>query len=294
MITPPLKWAGGKRWLVRRYSDIFNIAYERYVEPFVGSGAVFFHLEPKDALLGDKNTELMNFYSCVRDDAARILDLMRRHADNHSSYYYYATRSSSPNGRFERAARFLYLNRTCWNGLYRENKRGEFNVPIGTKTTVLFPDETFSEVAHLLSRAELSSGDFGGILEVVVDGDLVFVDPPYTVKHNNNGFVKYNEQIFSWSDQERLAKYAIEASQRGANIIITNANHDSIIDLYKRDAHIYALQRQSVLAGKSGARVVAEEALILLGPGFANFESTPNYEKYTTGTANSRQLRLFV
>src|SRR6218665_2050854 len=106
MIAPPLKWAGGKRWLVRRHPELFTVPHKRYVEPFLGSGAVYFFLAPGQSLIGDKNTELMNFYACVRDDPARMMELMRAHANNHSKEYYYIIRSSSSNSRFDRAARF--------------------------------------------------------------------------------------------------------------------------------------------------------------------------------------------
>jgi DNA adenine methylase len=233
MVEAPLKWAGGKRWLIRRVPQLFEIEFERYIEPFVGSAAVFFHLLPKHALLSDKNTELINLYAVLKDDPLGLLERMRLHALDHSKLHYYATRSSSPTTRLERAARFLYLNRTCWNGLYRENRRGEFNGSLG--------------VARI--------------------GDLVFIDPPYTTKHNNNGFVKYNEQIFSWDDQVRLASAVREASDRGARIIVTNANHESVVDLYRDLAEPYAISRQSVLAGSAAARGLAEEAVFVIGNG---------------------------
>lgn len=271
MTEPILKWAGGKRWLVRRFPGLFDCAHERYVEPFVGSAAVYFHVSPKKALLGDKNTELINLYSCLKDNPAGLMELMSVHADLHSKEYYYAVRDTRPTTRLKRAARFLYLNRTCWNGLYRENRKGDFNVPIGTKSTVVFLGEDFLPASQLLSGAELSSGDFTGILEVAGEGDLVFVDPPYTVKHNNNGFIKYNEQIFSWADQERLAKLVGLAAARGANVIVTNAYHGSVLDLYSPfTKQMYPVSRRSVLAGKADARGQFEEAVILVGQGLAH------------------------
>lgn len=269
MVEPPLKWAGGKRWLVRRFPELFDIEYDRYIEPFLGSGAVYFNLVPRRAILSDKNTELINLYHSIRSDPDQMLLLMGEHARLHSKSHYYATRSSRPTTRLGRAARFLYLNRTCWNGLYRENKRGEFNVPIGTKSTVVFPGETFSDVAAALSGADLSSGDFIGVLELATLGDLVFVDPPYTVRHNNNGFVKYNEQIFSWDDQVRLASAVSLAAKRGAKIIVTNALHESVVELYQGIGALFRIGRSSVLAGSVTARGPAEEAVVLVGDGFS-------------------------
>lgn len=196
-MKPILKWAGGKRWLIRAKPQLFSLSYARYVEPFVGSGAIYFHLSPQAAMLGDKNVELINLYQAIKDDWRKVHQLLRVHADLHNDAYYYEIRSQKPLCAAGRAARFLYLNRTCFNGLYRENRKGEFNVPRGTKDTVLFPDDNFESLASLLSGAELYSGDFERLLRRVKVGDLVFVDPPYTVKHNANGFVRYNEKIFS-------------------------------------------------------------------------------------------------
>jgi DNA adenine methylase len=267
MVEAPLKWAGGKRWLVRKFPELFEVEFDRYIEPFLGSGAVYFHLSPARALLSDKNTELINLYASIKADPLGLLALMSEHARLHSESHYYATRSSTPNTRLGRAARFLYLNRTCWNGLYRENKKGQFNVPIGTKNTVVFPNETFEDVAETLRGADLTSGDFVGLLELATQGDLVFVDPPYTVRHNNNGFIKYNEQIFSWEDQVRLARSVELAAERGAKVIVTNALHDSVVDLYRHLGGSFRVGRHSVLAGASNARGPAEEAVFLVGEG---------------------------
>jgi DNA adenine methylase len=147
-MKPFLKWAGGKRWLVRRYPQLFNIDFDRYVEPFVGSGAVFFHVEPGHSVISDVNPVLMNVYSSLRSDYRRVWANLLEHARNHSDKYYYEVRAKTFRSDASRAAQFLYLNRTCWNGLYRENLRGEFNVPRGTKDTVIFSDDDFAAVSE--------------------------------------------------------------------------------------------------------------------------------------------------
>lgn len=264
-MKPFLKWAGGKRWLVRTKPELFALPHVRYVEPFLGSGAIYFHLMPRLAILSDKNAELINLYQAIKDNWRKVARLLRVHAQHHSNEYYYALRSERPTETVDRAARFLYLNRTCFNGLYRENRKGEFNVPRGTKDTVIFPDDDFEGVAALLAGADLWAGDFERVLRRVKAGDLVFVDPPYTVKHNANGFVRYNEKIFSWNDQERLAGVIKKKANSGAKIIITNANHQSVRSLYAEFSEIHTVQRSSVLSGDAAFRGKTDEALMLVG-----------------------------
>jgi DNA adenine methylase len=131
-----------------------------------------------------------------------------------------------------RAARMIYLNRTCFNGMYRVSLAGKFNVPKGTRSSVLLSTDNFKGVARVLRNAELLSCDFEQVIDRADQGDFVFADPPYTVNHNNNGFIRYNENLFSWRDQQRLAAALARARDRGAIVIATNAAHGSIKKLY--------------------------------------------------------------
>jgi len=137
----------------------------------------------------------------IRDRPRQLQTELARHQELHCKDYYYMVRNKKPRGRIKAAAWLLYLNRTCWNGLYRLNQAGNFNVPIGTKTLVCLPTDDFPAASAALSDVDLRACDFEETIERTRVGDLIFVDPPYTVKHNLNGFVKYNETIFSWSDQ---------------------------------------------------------------------------------------------
>lgn len=260
-LDPFLKWAGGKRWLLDSSQLRIPPSYGRYIEPFLGSGALYFRLAPGDALLSDLNADLIETYQAVRDHTDRILSLLDEHHQAHSSDHYYAVRSATPPGPVERAARFIYLNRTCWNGLYRVNREGRFNVPIGTKTKVAFEGDHLREIASLLGSAEIRSGDFEQYVDLAGDGDLLFLDPPYTANHNLNGFLKYNEKIFSWSDQVRLRDAALRAVGRGAYVIVTNADHESVRELYEKPFSFEEVGRASVLAGKAEARGRTTEAL---------------------------------
>lgn len=250
-VAPFLKWAGGKRWLVEQRPELFDQPYDRYIEPFLGSGAVYFFLRPSKAILADTNERLIEVYCQIKHNYKKVEASLAEHHRRHSKDYYYAQRQSRKRSPAGRAAQFLYLNRTCWNGLYRVNLRGEFNVPIGTKTNVLLDSDNFARTSQLLQRSEIVKQDFSVTLNEAAEGDLVFVDPPYTVKHNNNGFVKYNEQIFSWKDQLRLRDSIADAIHRGAKVIMSNADHESVRDLYYSLGSVSSLNRTSVIAAKS-------------------------------------------
>lgn len=262
---PFLKWAGGKRWFVSHHSDLLPRHYNRYIEPFLGSGAVFFHLNPSQALLGDCNIDLIDTYKAIKSDWSQVLRHLQKHHKLHSKDYYYVVRNSKPRTLYTRAARFIYLNRTCWNGLYRVNKKGGFNVPIGTRSSVVFEGDRFDIVSEVLQRADLDACDFEVLIDQAEDGDLVFVDPPYTVRHNQNAFIKYNEQLFSWSDQERLARALERAKNRGAQITGTNAYHHSVTDLYKSSFITLPVKRFSSISSKVDNRKAFDELVFHTG-----------------------------
>ena len=264
-IVPFLKWAGGKRWLVRKGFKVAPPNYDRYIEPFLGGAAVFFSLPTKPFIISDINEELIDCYKAIRQDWKSVKDILLLHQLKHSDTYYYETRNSRPTDAFTRAARFIYLNRTCWNGLYRVNLKGEFNVPRGTKTRVLLDTDDFEQVARKLAGGRLLCQDFEETLSQAGDQDFVFVDPPYTVRHNHNGFLKYNDKVFSWEDQKRLRKAVEEAASRGALITMTNADHESIHRLYNGVCEIEKIKRSSVIAADSSQRGLTSEILVRIG-----------------------------
>ena len=263
-ILPFLKWAGGKRWLTHQYADILPSEYECYVEPFLGSGAVFFFLQPASAVLSDRNAELINVYQQIQKNWASVQQVLGRHERFHSKDYYYQERSRRHRAPHEKAAQFIYLNRTCWNGLYRVNLRGEFNVPIGTKSAVRLDTDDFATTAALLKSSKLVVGDFEQTIESAQKDDFVFIDPPYITSHNLNGFIKYNDHLFSWADQQRLAETVKRAAGRGVKMLITNAAHESIRELYKGVGQHSNLDRASVLAANAGNRRVTTELAITI------------------------------
>lgn len=257
-LPPFLKWVGGKRWLVSNYPELLATDCDRYVEPFLGSAAVFFALDPKRALLSDMNRDLIETYRAIKNDSTAVSKALTLHQRMHVSdeNYYYRMRSAKPQRPHPRAARFIYLNRTCFNGLFRVNLKGEFNVPKGTKAKVLLPTDNFEEAAKRLRSASLRVSDFEEVLDQCGEGDFAFVDPPYTVRHNNNGFLKYNEKIFSWDDQQRLVACLRRYAIRGGRALVTNAAHKSIFELYSGLGTLRLVTRQSVLAASGQYRAL--------------------------------------
>ena len=168
-----------------------------------------------------------------------------------------------PSCEIEQAVRFLYLNRVCFNGLYRVNLRGEFNVPIGSKVEVMFPNGFLRAISDRLRHARLMESDFEAVIAQAGRNDFVFIDPPYTVTHNNNGFIKYNDVLFSWEDQIRLAKAAMSAKRRGSLVFVSNADHAAVRELYDGFHFHHQLSRASILSAASSARKRTSESAFL-------------------------------
>ena len=262
-MKPFIKWAGGKRWILESEQLALPHFAGRYFEPFLGGAAVFFHVAPAKSVLSDVNSRLIDTYRAIKSDWRLVENELKRMQKLHSREFYYQERSRVRRTLHTRAAQFLYLNRTCWNGLYRENLSGKFNVPIGTKTQIVLPDDDFESVSKVLQSAKLSACDFEQTIGLAGDGDLVFLDPPYTTAHNTNGFVKYNQNIFSLNDQIRLRRCTEEALSRGARVVMTNANHETIHELYSDLGSPEIVTRASVISGNASARGKTTEVLYI-------------------------------
>ncbi len=257
-----LKWAGGKRWLVSNHSNLFPVKYKSYLEPFMGSGAVYFYMRPKTAILGDANEDLINTYTAIKEDWRSVYKLLKSYHRLHCEEFYYEIRAKAFRSPVKKAVRFIYLNRTCWNGLYRVNLKGSFNVPIGSKTNVVLDNDDFEVVSRVLNNADLHVTDYQKIVDSARKNDFLFVDPPYTVKHNLNGFVKYNDRLFSWDDQIRLRDCIDNAVSIGVKVLLTNADHESVRKLYKGVGKMIRLDRLSVISGNASARGRYSELIV--------------------------------
>ena len=266
-MQPFLKWPGGKRWLISNYHEIFPTKYNAYFEPFLGGGSSFFYLEPQKAIIADINGELINTYQIMAKKPKQLRALLEKHQNNHCENYYYTVRNERPIDTVARAARFLYLNRTCFNGMYRVNRDGVFNVPIGTRDNFTEDVLLFEEYSHILQNAKIRTQDFVVTIREANMGDFVFADPPYTIAHNQNSFIKYNEKLFSWKDQMRLLNALTKARDRGVIIISTNASYPQLQQLYENHGFFTkTLNRFSSISGTSNGRGKQQELLITSYP----------------------------
>jgi DNA adenine methylase len=264
---PFLKWPGGKRWASGLIVDVLRRRLRNtYYEPFLGGGSVFFALQPRLAVLSDINADLINTYCLVRDCPAELIRRLKHLTVEKATYD--RLRASDPEGPIERAVRFLYLNRTAFGGIYRLNLAGQFNVPYGgggRTPEVLWRKGLLASASRVLGEADIRHADFELVMELARRGDAVYCDPTYTVAHENNGFVRYNQRNFSWQDQERLACAARRAGERGAAVIISNAHHASIRRLYK-GAKFQVLERYSSVSTDVSKRRQVRESLVVIGP----------------------------
>ena len=260
-MKPFLKWPGGKQWLLHKIK--YPIIFNTYYEPFLGSGAVFFELKPQKAVLSDLNMELINLFNVMKSNPNELIEKLKNHNEQHNEKYYYIIRDGVYENSIDRAARFLYLNRTCYNGMYRENRAGKFNVPIGTKNDCIYDIGLFAEYCKNLKHAEILSGDFEQFIAKAQRNDFVFCDPPYRISSNQSQFIKYNGSLFSWNDQLRLFNAICNAKGRGVHILMTNANCNEIEMLYQKQGfYIKKIQKYSSIAGKTTGRGKVEELVI--------------------------------
>ena len=252
---PFLRWAGGKSWLIKHLNFIIgNQKFNNYFEPFLGGGAIFFYLSPpKIAYLSDLNSELIDTYIAIKESPEEVISYLKIYQNTAQDYY--RIRQQHPTARAEIAARFIYLNQTSFNGLYRVNMKGEYNVPYGNRTKNFLEPEKLTAAANKLQNAVLKAGDFELIKDKISVGDLVFLDPPYTVSHNHNGFIKYNQKLFSLDDQYRLRRLIDYIKEKGAYYILTNAAHQTIFEIFHQESdNYYELSRASLIGGEKAAR----------------------------------------
>lgn len=269
-IRPFLRWAGSKRRLLKHILPFVPDHFEKYYEPFLGGGSLFFFLGPKRAEISDASLPLIETYRAVRrnpEAVLRFLGSMKPTRDNFDRMKRLRARTSH-----SEAGQFIFLNKSCWNGLYRVNSDGEFNVPYGMpKSDGVLDAANFRKCAAQLRRRGISikHQDFGDIEQRVAKGDFVFFDPPYVTMHNLNGFVDWNENLFRWADQVRLSEMARRLAKKGANVVITNANHADVSALYPDFLH-YSFTRSSTLASDRASRVQTKESIFCLGPAYKN------------------------
>jgi len=262
---PFLKWAGGKTNLLGQYEPLFPEWSGDYFEPFIGSGAVFFYLsarpEERNYYLSDLNREIVDAFCAVRDDVEGVIKLLAKHQQLHSKDYFYQVRGLVPQNlsALEKAARTIYLNKTCFNGLYRVNKKGEFNVPMGNyKKPSILQIETLKAASRALSPADLSTGHYSVLVDKAQAGDFIYLDPPYHPLSKTAMFTNYVAQAFGEKDQMELAEVAAALSKKGCLVMESNSNTDFIKDLYKGFKIQEVWARRSINREKSKRGAITE------------------------------------
>lgn len=266
--TPFVKWAGGKRRLVATILQLAPTNFSRYVEPFVGGGAVALALGHKSMLLNDVNEELMGAYRAVRDTPRELIAELWRHKVAHDKDYYYQVRAqelgtATPN--VVRAARLIYLNKTCYNGLYRVNRKGQFNVPIGRYSNPKIVDEEgLMAASRALAGAKLFSTDFGPFLqEHIRPGDFVYLDPPYVALGGYSDFNRYSPNQFGSDDQIRLRDLFESIAEAGAFPVLSNSLTEMTRELYAGHRILEVHMPRAISKSAGGRGTVAE---ILVAP----------------------------
>lgn len=272
---PFVKWAGGKGQLLKQFEPYWPETFHGYVEPFVGGGAVFFHLYRQGRLRGpvvlnDASQELMLCYRTIRDDLEALLSELRRHEPHRlDADYYYAVRARDRQPDFaarpavERAARAIFLNHTCYNGLYRVNQKGQFNVPFGRyKNPRVVDEENLRAVSEALQGVALHAGDFGRCLEWATAGTLIYLDPPYDPLSETSSFTSYTADDFGAREQRRLARIYRQLDAAGSHLMLSNSDTPFIRELYD-GYNIEVLEARRAINARANGRSAIPELLIL-------------------------------
>lgn len=269
LVAPVLKWVGGKRQLLPEIRKRLPREFSTYYEPFLGGGAVLFFLQPNQAVVNDINHELINVYCVIRDNVEELIDHLRVHR-NEAAYFYMIRGLDRKRAVYsqisdiERASRILYLNKTCYNGLFRVNQQGEFNAPFGRYHNPNIVNETgLRAVSQYLNQARITfrSGDFEAALEGVGAGDFVYFDPPYDPMTESANFTGYDKGGFGRGEQIRLKKLCDSLDSQGVKFLLSNSATDFVLDLYSH-YNIRVVQAKRAVNSKGHKRGHVNEVLV--------------------------------
>jgi DNA adenine methylase len=261
-LKPFLRWAGGKHSIIKHLQHLLplDIHDRYYIEPFLGAGSLFFALQPKDALLSDSNEHLIECFIYVRDYPELISNYLRLHKRKNSEKYYYDVREkyNRSSNSAAQAGRFIYLNKSCFNGIFRVNQKGEFNVPYGWKEPPCLPDMQWLQIAsNALKGAIIKNAKYVVTLAVAKKGDFIYLDPPYPPLNNTSNFTHYTKDRFNIADQKQLAEVFKELDYRGCLIMMSNADIPLIRNLYNKYT-LHSLPVRRYITCKSIKHNVAE------------------------------------
>jgi len=237
-VEPFLKWAGGKSQLLEQFKPLFpkEGTYKKYIEPFIGGGAVFFYLEPKEAILSDLNKDLIEAYKVVKSHSKELIELLKKYEKKHSKEFYLKIREEYNTDKLDKitkAAHLIYLNKTCFNGLYRVNSKGKFNVPFGQHKKFSVNEFGILATSKILKNTKIEHTDFTHVLKNAKKGDFVYFDPPYYPLNNGSNFTTYTKENFLENEQEELKKTFKKLDARGCILMLSNSDTPYIRKLYK-------------------------------------------------------------
>lgn len=270
-----VKWAGGKCQLLEQFEPFFPVKVNRYFEPFVGSGAVFFYIKqtrkPDYCMISDNNENLMNLYIAVRDNLNELLDLLKKYKKEHMKdpkKYYYQQRKefNKTKDMLIKSTLLIYLNKTCYNGLYRVNSQGEFNVPMGSyRDPSIVQRKILEQASQLLQNVTIKSMNFEKILDFAESGDFIYFDPPYYPISTTSSFTSYQKEIFLDEEQKHLAKVFQKLDGRGCMVMLSNSDSSFIHDLYNKyenEGHLYTVKAKRMINCNSEGRKPINEIVV--------------------------------
>ncbi len=234
IVGPILKWAGGKTQMLGDLIPRMPNDYKKYIEPFIGGGALYFKLQNEKSIIADSNPELINMYREVADHCDQVIEVLKEYKNDEEMFYSVRAKDWLECDKVEAAARMLYLNRTCFNGLYRLNKKGKFNTPYGRyKNPQICNEAKLKAASELLKQTHIVCGDYLNVLnEYAEEDDFIFLDPPYVPISENSDFKRYTKEQFYESDQRNLANEVDELVNKGCKVMLTNSNHPLVHELY--------------------------------------------------------------
>ena len=246
LVTPKpfVKWAGGKRQLISTLNENLPESFGTYFEPFLGGGALLFNMltenHKQKCIISDLNSDLVLAYATIRDNVDDLISSLKQHEKYYqkdSKSYYYSVRESTPKKEIEKTSRLLFLNRTCFNGLYRVNSKGKFNVPLGKYTNPnIVNEENLRSVSHILSssKVKIQCRDFEAVLRDAKKGDLVYFDPPYQPVTETANFTSYTNKNFTYDDLNRLFVLCTKLDEKGCNVLLSNSNSKEVVNMFSK------------------------------------------------------------
>jgi len=260
---PFLKWAGGKTQLINEISKYVPKKFNNYIEPFIGGGALYFNLNHPKSIISDLNEELVITYKQVKENIYEVIRILETFENTEEAFYKIRAIDIQKLSAPERAARLLYLNKTCFNGLFRVNKKGEFNVPYGKRSGTFYNRETLLGASDYLQKTDIYHCDYKEILKRHAQkGDFIFLDPPYQPVGKHSDFKRYTKEFFYENDQIELANIFKELCNKGCYVMLTNSNHPLILDLYK-DFQIKIIETKRLISSNPKTRTGID--IIVLG-----------------------------